>query len=232
MDSVTKSSVVILIGIMAISCVSIFEVESASAQTIHRPLVPEFTARLTAASLEVTINNQPIADSENRNSNQTKLYYGFRFKDSNSMLGGWEYAPIFFVSTSSYGTYYEASASNSTVVSFSVYDYPFDGANHRTEISKNGPIDIQVMALIGVEIPTTEQNGSVYRFEGEISDWSNTQTVSTPIDSPSVSTSPVLDPTATPTVPELSWLMILPLLTGMFAVSVIARHRKTTNLKQ
>jgi hypothetical protein len=232
MDSVTKSSVVILIGIMAISCMSILTTEYASAQTIHKPSVPEFTARLTASSLELTVKNQPLTGFENMNVDQPKLYYGFRFKDPNSTLGGWEYAPIFFVGTSSYGTYYEASASNQTVLSFSVYDYPFDGVNHRTGISKKGPIDIQVMALIGVEIPTTEQNGSVYRFEGETSDWSNTQTVSTPSDSPAVSTSPVPDPTPSPTVPELSWLMILPLLLGMFIVSIISRQRKTTDLKR
>ncbi|NLF88871.1 hypothetical protein GX563_08630 [Candidatus Bathyarchaeota archaeon] len=214
---------------------NILEIGSASAQTsqtIHRPSVPEFTARLTATSLEVTINNQQLTGSENINVNQTKLYYGFRFKDPNSTLGGWEYVPIFFVGTSSYGTYYEASALNQTVVSFSVYNYPFDAVNHRTGISRNGPVDIQVMALIGVEIPTTEQNGSVYRFEGETSDWSNTQTVSTPSDSPSVSNAPVPDPTPSPTVPELSWLMILPLFLGLFTVSIIVGHRKTANLKQ
>jgi len=60
MDSISKSYAFILIGILAISCMGLLTVESVSAQTIHRPSVPEFTAMLTASSLEVTIKNQQI----------------------------------------------------------------------------------------------------------------------------------------------------------------------------
>ena len=38
--------------------------------------------------------------------------------------------------------------------------------------------------------------------------------------------------TSTPAVPELSWLVILPLLLFMFSIAVTLRHRKTFNLKQ
>ena len=183
MDSTTKSFALILIGIMAISCMSILTAKSVSAQTIHRPSVPEFTARLTASSLEVTIKNQPLTRFDDINVSNPSLYYGFRFKDPNSVPNNWEYVPIYFVGTSSYGTYYEASGSDYTIVSFSLDDYPFDGINHHTGISKNGPIDMQVIALIGIEIPTTEQNGTVYRFEGETSDWSNIQYITIPASS-------------------------------------------------
>jgi hypothetical protein len=57
----------------------------------------------------------------------------------------------------------------------------------------------------------------------ETSDWSNTQTITIP----EISTS-----SPTPTVPELSWLAILPLLFSMLFVVVILMHRKTTELKQ
>jgi len=35
---------------------------------------------------------------------------------------------------------------------------------------------------------------------------------------------------STPTVPELSWLVIVPLFLSVFSVAVIVRHRKTNNL--
>ncbi len=46
---------------------------------------------------------------------------------------------------------------------------------------------------------------------------------------PSPSPNPIITPTPTPTVPELSWLIILPLLLSMLFVVVILRHRKTAS---
>jgi len=40
---------------------------------------------------------------------------------------------------------------------------------------------------------------------------------------------PLESSSPTPTVPELSWLMILPLLLSVFSVAVILRYRKTAN---
>ena len=56
------------------------------------------------------------------------------------------------------------------------------------------------------------------------------QTISFNVDS-SVSTSPSPTPTSTPTVPEFSWLVIVPLLLSIFSVAVILRQRKTTNIR-
>ncbi len=41
-----------------------------------------------------------------------------------------------------------------------------------------------------------------------------------------------ITPTPTPTVPEFSWLALLPLLLAVFSVAVILKHRKTTNLSK
>ena len=38
-------------------------------------------------------------------------------------------------------------------------------------------------------------------------------------------------PSPTPSVPEFSWLAILPLLAGMFSVAVIFRQRKTAKTR-
>jgi len=40
-----------------------------------------------------------------------------------------------------------------------------------------------------------------------------------------------VSPNPTPTVPEISWLVILPLLLSVFSVAVILRHRKTAKLE-
>jgi hypothetical protein len=43
---------------------------------------------------------------------------------------------------------------------------------------------------------------------------------------------PPATPSPSPTIPELSWLAIVPLLVGVLSVVVIIRHRKTANLNK
>ena len=140
--------------------------------TIPKPSVPEFTAQFAGSSLEVTIKNQPeplMAMVSN-----TSLYYGFRFKDHMN-IQDWNYAPLYYVLPSTYGTYYKASDSEYTVVSFPLGKYPLTG------ILSSGQIDMQVVALIGNEVPTNYENGTVYTFIGATSGWSNIQTVAIPL---------------------------------------------------
>ena len=51
-------------------------------------------------------------------------------------------------------------------------------------------------------------------------------TVTFPPQNIPASTSPIQSPSPTPTVPELSWLIILPLLLSVFFVALVLRHRK------
>jgi hypothetical protein len=51
---------------------------------------------------------------------------------------------------------------------------------------------------------------------------------STPITFSVNNTLPATTPAPTTTVPELSWLVFVPLLVSLFAVAVVLRHRKTT----
>ena len=157
MGSITKSFALILIGIIAISCVSLLMVKFVNAQSMPRPPAPEFTVKVVASSVEVTIKNQLLADYADTNDSNPSLYYGFRFKDHEN-IQDWNYAPIYYVGLSSYGTYYMASSSDFTVVSFPLGSYPLKG------ILGSGQVDEQVMALIGNEAPTNEQNGTVYRL--------------------------------------------------------------------
>ena len=43
---------------------------------------------------------------------------------------------------------------------------------------------------------------------------------------------PDITPTPTPSVPELSWLAMLPLLLSVFSVALLVKHRKTANLSK
>ena len=67
---------------------------------------------------------------------------------------------------------------------------------------------------------------------GEASEWSNIQTVSIPDGSvtSSDSSNPTVTPSPTPTIPELSWLVIVPLLLSLLSVTVLFRHRKTDKM--
>jgi hypothetical protein len=161
--------------------------------SIPKPSVPEFTAKADATAIEVTIKNQPLSSYEN--GTYPSLYYGFKFKDLNARVGFWEYDPIFFVGPSTYGGYYKASDSEFTVVSLSLEGYDFP----------SGQIEIQSIALVGNQYPTDMQNGTVYGFEGEISDWSNTQTIfigenQTPTPSPTITPSPLPTPYEIPII--------------------------------
>jgi hypothetical protein len=212
MNSTGKVFTLFFVLIMAISSLSLLMVKPANAESISKPLVPEFTLKVVASSIEVTIKNQPLTAYEN--GSYPNLYYGFRFKDHEN-IQNWNYAPIYYVGISSYGTYYNASASDYTAVPFPLRSYPLTG------ILDSGRIDLQVMALIGNEVPTNYENGSVYAFDGAESNWSTTHTISTL----SYSDSP------TPTVPELSLFVILSLLIFVLLVAMVASHRKTANLK-
>jgi hypothetical protein len=138
---------------------------SAFAQSISKPSAPDFTTKIVADTIEVKIKNQPLGPYEN--GSYPRLYYMFRFKDHDAIIGFWNYDPVYFVLPSTYGGYHEASDSDFTLVSISLEGHDFP----------SGQIDIQAIALVGNQYPTNMQNGTVYGFEGEISSWSNTQTL-------------------------------------------------------
>jgi hypothetical protein len=137
----------------------------AFAQSISKPSSPDFTIKAVADTIEVTIKNQLLAPY--KNGSYPSLYYMFRFKDHDTEEGFWDYDPVYFVLPSTYGGYYKASNSEFTVISLSLEGHHFP----------SGQIDIQAIALVGNQYPTNMQNGTVYGFEGEISGWSNYQTL-------------------------------------------------------
>jgi hypothetical protein len=162
-----------------------------------RPLGPDFSASFVGpSSVEVTVRNQPVSSFQLANGSYSNLYFGFRFWDHKQMIGEWEYAPLFFVGISSYGTHYKVSDSNYTNRTLSLENH-----NLRS-LSTGGQTHFQAMALIGNESPATEKGGTDYGFDGEKSVWS-TKTIVIP--EPSASPSP--------SIPEFPSWILLPLLT-------------------
>jgi len=170
-------------------------------------------------TIQFTIQNQPFISYIQ--SNGIHIFYDFRFKGHFGTT--WNYYPS-WVNNSIYpnavsAPYYTASSSNVTVISINLNDLGIG------ILPAGSQVDFQVQAMMGdleqIEINQFPPALYYYIFNGQTSDWSNTQTVTIG----QSSTSP------TTAVPELSWLVIVPLLLSVFSVAVIFRHRKTANLK-
>ena len=136
-----------------------------------------------------------------------------------------------------------ASNSEYSVLLFPIAEVPVGGGNNTIvpvileyywlaqeygatgPVTSGGQVDFQVEAMIGfVSSLSVTTPFNTEHFVGEISDWSSTQGITIP--SSPHSTSP------SPTVPEFSWLVILPLFLFMFSIAVTLRHRKTVILSK
>ncbi len=188
------------------------------------------------SSIEFTIKNQPFQSYNDTNGNYNTLYYNFRFKGQYG--DSWSNYPDLGHSYGRFsGLFPDVSASNSdyTVISIPLLALTAYATSTHS-IPMGVKVDFQVQAIMGYisSTPTGMLAGDFFSFEGNRSDWSNTQTVTlgnTALSS-STPTSTASSPIPTPTVPEFSWLVILPLFAAMLFFAVILRHRKIPNLKQ
>ena len=200
------------------------------------------------ASVEVIIKNQPFTAYHNENGLLVYLFYVIEskghFENWNPFFSDasyWmkqnlseNYPPNFISYSDSQYTIvtYGLDGDNATVSTYyGGYDYSL------SNVSVGGQIDFRVQAIIGYStryndtpvpgVPVfdpTDPNPRHYIFTGEISDWSTTQTVTIP----ESNTSLTLTPTPSPTVPELSWFIVVPLLLSLFSVAMVVRHRKNS----
>ena len=192
-------------------------------------------------TIQFTIKNQPFTPYYDNSGNYIDLYYNFRYKGHYTTE--WTYNPFYLFTNNatgesqvqtphSYGPfaggmfiYYNSTGENESVFTFDSF--------HIT-IPNSGLMDFQVEAQIGHidDIPSGLLAGDYYKFAGQSSDWSDTQTISFPDGtvslSPNTSTAPTYTPTPSPTfsVPELSWLVLAPLLLYVFLVAIVVTQRK------
>lgn len=263
MDRIGKSLSLLLILIISLTIV-----ESASAQTIPKPAVPEFSVRYVDYSYDVppiygidqftgnqaiikngyhienetfefTIKNQPFTAYVDSYGNSINLFYNLRFKGFygtewiyfpflDNGQGVRRYAAGFY---QFYDPNLQASNSSYTIILEKVPILFYNLGNPPI----GSQVDFQVQALIGY---VSYAEDFFYSFAGQKSDWSKTQTITIPETSTSTSTSPnhtptsTQNPTPTPSVPEFSWLIILPLFIFLLSIAVIARFRKIQGITQ
>jgi hypothetical protein len=222
MGSTSKGFSLLLVIVLAVS--SLIIVESAFAQSIPKPSVPEFTAKLISSppesqpvnrTIELSIKNQPSFSD-----------YGFFYMvRARINHGNWSLLyTIDNVPHQSDGEYTTFSyPSDQPVVEYQYY--LGDGIKH---LFPGDKVDFQVQAMVGSIHRVFNSNFTnqldmyPYVFTGETSDWSNTQTIT--IGETSASPSP--NPTPTPTVPELSSWTILLLLTITLALAGLLVYNK------
>lgn len=186
MDSIDKSFALLLILIIAISSLSLMVIKPSNAQSIPTASVPEFTVKyvgtasvpLTGFALpavNITIKNQPFTPYTDRNGNKIDLYYLIQWKDNSS--SGWQQDELALTESNS---------------SYTVLPL---GLVRSGAPAPRGQVDFQVEAVIGY---VTYIQGSVPQgqyipptYTGQMSGWSNTQTIIVPnsSSSPSVLTS-------------------------------------------
>ena len=204
-------------------------VESATAKTIPKPSIPEFTLSIVShsydvaptttidpftgntvstqagyhvenKSIEITIKNQPFTAFTDKIGHYIILYYNVSYKGHYG--ADWNYYS--YDSLTKY--FVKQSDSDYTTIPF-------------TQIPTEGQMDFRLQALIGFYTETGHPFMDVYEynFTGQTSDWSNTQTI---------------------TIPETSSLSLLVAWVAVFLVIIVVlslllfrRHRKSRSRK-
>ncbi len=207
-------------------------VESAFAQTIPKPSVPEFTAKYVDRSytvpasttidpytgqnvtnpsyyvenrtFEIAIKNQPFAPyDDNSTGAQWKITLMYQIRTRGHFAQNW--TNLYSVDNG----FLPASNTGYTTVSYSLGEGPVWG-----NLQANAQVDFQVEAMIGYVHRTI--GFASWFFTGESSGWSNTQTITIPDTSISPS----------PTIPEVPLLAILPLFAVIPLIATIVLRKK------
>ena len=231
MGSFSKKFSLLLVVILAIS--SLMTLESAFARLIPnpKPSLPEFTLKQISSvteannsTIELKIKNQPFNTSlgVSDSNYQYSLFYNVRTR-----INGGNYSEVYNIEG-----YPTQSNSTFTILTFTSSEED-DGHFIDSSVTSgtnifsiyaptNSSLDVQAEAMTGYR-----HKGGIfsrdYVFTGESSGWSIAQTITITESSATVSPSP--------TIPEFSWLAILPLIISLLSRAVILklRHRKTAS---
>jgi hypothetical protein len=169
--------------------------------------------RVQNGTMDLIIKNQPFTSYSDGN-HTIDLYYRIRTRGHYEI--GWSsYYPDDMYG---YPDYVDASTTEFTVISFKYGEECGEYGPILGEIPDGGQVDFQVQAFIGYYVsvkadvtPLNIRNPYYANFTGEISDWSNIQTISlsdkvfsistspNPSSSPNSIVSPLQNLTATPT---------------------------------
>ena len=257
MGKINKTSALLLTIIVAMPCLTLLTVNPASAQMgVTNPAIPAFDVTLhtfpnyipptygidpstgkavkTKAGyteqyvwIDVNIGGQPFVRYNNSAGQLISLNYNVRWKGNHD--SSWQTGPQGIHFGDAADPWASQAIGRLITLGFKGISSGGGADGYLTLLDPTATqIDFQVEALIGYY----NSNDS---FVGQTSGWSNTQTLEVSIPSDAALSSPAsspistASPTATSTVPELSWLAILPLLLSVFFLTVIIRNRKTAN---
>lgn len=252
MDRISKGFLVLFVIVLLAS--SLMIIESAFAQSISKPSVPEFTINFTRTLYTVTApdpvsgenitqqfqNNTIQVKIENRpyplssiNSSKYHLFYNIRIKLHSENNWSELYPPEWYYNnetnfnSTALNLARTPNASTSKYTTISFYDY-YPSYPPNTEIGVSPPfhfppgtqLDLEAQAIIGVDSqvyiadhPTAPWYGGHYEpaiVVDVASDWSNAQSITITENNSS---------NPSPTVPELSILVILPLFVTLSLIS-------------
>jgi hypothetical protein len=255
MGTKSKSIAGFIILIIAISSLSLLIVNPATAQSIAKPTVPQFTVGFVDHSYNVPVT---YTNSTNPYTGQQVITsqggYHVENKTIEITINNQPFTPYTDAEGHVINLYYNVRAKGhfgqNWTEMFGVqrtvwgdFSKPIDNFGYMiqtytsqytiveiTNPPTQGQMDIQVKALEGYTNRTIIQGHIImaevaYTFYGEESDWSNTQTITIP--ETSTSTSPTPNPTPTPTVPEFPSWTISSLLSLMVTISgLLAYHKK------
>jgi hypothetical protein len=238
MGNTNKTFAVLLTIIIVTSYLILLAAKPISAQTTPTPSVPKYTLQYVDGSYDVptthtidpytgeTIIHQGYRVNEtifemviqNQLNPIDNLYYAIGVKGHYST----EWISFFDLSES---LPRQDPTATQTIIRLGILDedgLTLQGAHKSITIPFCGKEDIRVQALIGSIGRNASAPMAPYTFYGTQSDWSPVQTITVPSAS-SVS------PTPSPTVPELSWLIIVPLFLSVCAAALgMFRYRKNT----
>jgi hypothetical protein len=237
MGKPNKTYALFLTIITAMLCLIALIVTPVSAQTPVTPSVPQYTLQYVDGSYDV-----PTTQTVDPYTGETITHQGYHVKQavlemvienqlnpidnlyySIIVKGHYSTDWIYFFDLSE-GLPKQNPSTAQTILQLGTLDedgLTLRGAHKAITVPFKGQEDIQVQALIGSIGRNASALMAPYTFYGTESDWSPIQTITVPSNSGL--------PTASPTVPEWSWLAIVPLLLSMFAVAVVVRHRKTAD---
>lgn len=236
MGNISKTSALFLMLIIAMSCLTLLTVKPASAWPVSAPY---FTVKVidgtftTPASYSTDpYTGQTITKEgttyQTRNitftiQNAPQVnYYLLEYKGHYTNDSQW--VPVYAwglnaTASATSGAQTVITISSSNPPQSSVAD-PLYWGDWAFSFASGSKLDFRLEAINGVQTadPLYGYSANHPRISGDASSWSvQTIQIGEPSNSPA---------SPTPTAPELSWLVIMPLLLSMLSIALILKHRK------
>lgn len=185
MGTINRTWALILIGVIAISCLTILIVNPVDAQSLPIPAVPEFTV-----VVGVTTNLVPTTYSLNQSSGQIVAQLGYIevYNSTTLVIKNQNSADFTTSSGDRYSLFYNVrvgleSAGAGWTELFKPQDYPIASSGKYTNISLpylgGGTFDIQVQAFYGFWGRISTNFGGQGIVNQTESDWSSSKTATT-----------------------------------------------------